>query len=125
MENMTKIRKFPLVWDVVAMLLIFFGSQLIVGVVLQLCGVVAPATSAIDTVPIDSYLAEQESLARYTALLYPLTMLIPMVLMSAQAKSGVIPAWEKGYLDWLLRCGTQPKCGACRSGVATLGTGGC
>lgn len=81
MENMTKIRKFPLVWDVVAMLLIFFGSQLVVGVVLQFCGVVAPATSAIDTVPIDSYLAEQESLARYTALLYPLTMLIPTVLM--------------------------------------------
>ena len=81
MEKLTKKRKFPLVGDLFALLLIFFLAQLVVLLVLPLFGVTLPVTSAIDTVPIEVYNAEQELLAKYCAIFYPLSMGLPILFM--------------------------------------------
>ena len=75
MDKMTKIRKFPSVGDLLMMLLLFCLSQLLIGSLLGAVGIVAPATSAIDAVDIETYMNEQLALGRYTALAYPLLML--------------------------------------------------
>lgn len=73
--------KFPLVGDVVALLFIFLVMQVAVVFVLQLLGVSMPAVSDIDAVSAEAYLQEREILARYYALFYPLTMLVPLLVM--------------------------------------------
>ena len=75
MDNITKIRRFPSVADIVMLLLLFFVSQLIFGTILQLFGFLPPETSAIDAVDIETYMGEQLALGKYTALVYPLSML--------------------------------------------------
>ena len=76
MENstMNKVGKrvFPTIGDMLLMLLFFALSQGVAGLLLQAFGVTAPATSAIDAVDIETYMAEQEAFARYTALAHPI-----------------------------------------------------
>ena len=86
MENVAKKDKFPVVGDVFVLLILFFVSQLIVASVLQVLGLALPATPAIDTVPIDEYVAAQEAYGRACALFYPLTMLIPLIMMWIYAR---------------------------------------
>lgn len=85
MENITKIRKFPLWNDVVAMLLLFFVPQFVIGVILQLCGVGSPvATSVLDpnsAENIEIFMREQEILGNYNAWVYPLMMLSSIVAL--------------------------------------------
>lgn len=81
MNIVAKKGKFPLVGDVVALLLLFLVVQFVVVLVLQQFGVAVPAMSDIDTVSAETYLKERETLARYYAILYPLTMIIPLLVM--------------------------------------------
>ena len=81
MDKMAKIRKFPSVGDLLMMLLLFCLSQLLIGSLLSAVGVVAPVTSAIDAVDIETYMNEQLALGRYTALAYPLLMLSSIAIL--------------------------------------------
>lgn len=81
MENLTQIKRFPSTADMVVLLLLFFVSQLLVGLVLRGFGLVPPETSAIDAVDIETYMNEQEALGRYTALVYPLSMLFSIAML--------------------------------------------
>lgn len=76
MNNLTNTRKFPTVLDMVVMLLLFFVVQILSGVFVQSIGVVAPTTSAIDAVDIETYMNEQVALGRYTAIVYPISFLL-------------------------------------------------
>jgi membrane protease YdiL (CAAX protease family) len=69
-------RKFPTLGDMVVMLLLFFVAQMLVGLVANLCGFVAPVTHAIDSVDIETYMSEQEALGRYIAIFYPVSFLL-------------------------------------------------
>lgn len=60
-------KRFPVWWDVLVMLLLFALAQLLFGVVLQAVGVVAPATSELDAVDVETYMNEQNALGRYAA----------------------------------------------------------
>ncbi|MBQ5647589.1 MAG: CPBP family intramembrane metalloprotease [Alistipes sp.] len=82
MNIWTKIRKLSWVGDVIAILFLFLFSIMLVAAVLSLLGLdQPPVVSAIDEGPIDTYMSEQEALARYNAIAYPLTMLVPIVLI--------------------------------------------
>ena len=81
MAKLTKKRRFPSVGDIFVLLLLFFLAQVLVAFVLPLFGVTLPATSAIDTVPIETYIAEQELLAKYCAVFYSLSMGLPILFM--------------------------------------------
>lgn len=81
MNNVAKIRKFPSVGDVAMMLLLFCVTQLVVGLLLRVVGIVAPVTSAIDAVDVETYMGEQLALGRYTALAYPLLMLSSIAVL--------------------------------------------
>ncbi len=81
MEKMTQIRRFPSIADMVVLLLLFFVSQILIGSVLRGFGLVPPETSAIDAVDIETYMNEQEALGRYTALVYPLSMLFSIAVL--------------------------------------------
>jgi membrane protease YdiL (CAAX protease family) len=81
MKNRGKIGKFSWIGDLAAMLLIFLVSQLIVAAFMGILGVPMPVVSDIDAVPADVYMAEQEALARWNAIFYPVTMAVPIVLM--------------------------------------------
>ena len=81
MNNMTKVRKFPSVGDMLVMLLLFCVSQFIISSLLTVFGVVAPTTSAIDAVDIETYMNEQLALGRYTALAYPLLMFFSIAVL--------------------------------------------
>jgi membrane protease YdiL (CAAX protease family) len=48
---------------------------------LPLFGFALPTTMPIDEVPLDTYLAQQESLAKYCAIFYPLSMGLPILFM--------------------------------------------
>lgn len=63
-------RHFPEWWDVLVMLLLFALSQLLFGLLLKVVGVVAPATSAIDAVDVETYMNEQSALGRYAAFVH-------------------------------------------------------
>jgi membrane protease YdiL (CAAX protease family) len=63
------------------MLLLFFAVQLVIGVVLNACGFVAPETSAIDAVDIETYMNQQIALGRYTAIVYPLLFTISIAIL--------------------------------------------
>lgn len=81
MENNTQIRRFPTLSDMAVLLLLFFISQLLFGLILQTLGATPPTVSPIDTVDIETYMNEQEALGRYTALIYPLSMLCSIFLL--------------------------------------------
>ena len=76
MDRISKMQKFPTVGDMLMMLLLFFLVQLLVGVVANLCGFVAPVTHAIGSVDIETYMNEQEALGRYIAIFYPVSFLL-------------------------------------------------
>ena len=86
MNNVAKIRKFPSVGDVAMMLLLFCVTQLVVGLLLRVVGVVAPVTSAIDAVDVETYMGEQLALGRYTAMAYPLLMLSSIAVLWIYAR---------------------------------------
>lgn len=86
MNNVAKIRKFPSVGDVAMMLLLFCVTQLVVGLLLRVVGIVAPTTSAIDTVDVETYMGEQLALGRYTAMAYPLLMLSSIAVLWIYAR---------------------------------------
>lgn len=81
MEKMAKKRRFPSIGDVLALLILFFIAQLLVAILLPLFGFALPTTMPIDEVPLDTYLAQQESLAKYCAIFYPLSMGLPILFM--------------------------------------------
>jgi len=81
MENKAQIRRFPSVGDMLLLLLLFFVSQMLLGTILGTLGLSAPATSPIDAVDIETYMNEQESLGRYTAFVYPLSMLFSIAVL--------------------------------------------
>ena len=81
MEKNSRIKRFPTVGDMAILLLLFFVSQMVVGSVLRTFGIVAPEVSAIDTVDIETYMNEQVALGRYTALVYPLSMLFSIAVL--------------------------------------------
>ena len=81
MENKAQIRRFPSVGDMLLLLLLFFVSQMLLGTILGALGLSAPATSPIDAVDIETYMNEQESLGRYTAFVYPLSMLFSIAVL--------------------------------------------
>lgn len=81
MDKMTQIRRFPSIADMAILLLLFFVSQLLIGSVLRGFGLVPPETSAMDAVDIETYMSEQETLGRYTALVYPLSMLFSIAVL--------------------------------------------
>jgi hypothetical protein len=56
-------------------------SQFIISSLLTAFGIVAPTTSAIDAVDIETYMNEQLALGRYTALAYPLLMFFSMAVL--------------------------------------------
>lgn len=78
MERVLKIRKFPTVSDMVMMLLLFFVVQMMTGIVANMLGFVAPETSPIDAVDIETYMNEQVALGRYTAIFYPISFLLSL-----------------------------------------------
>lgn len=86
MNNVAKIRKFPSVGDVAMMLLLFCVTQLVVGLLLRVVGIVAPVTSAIDAVDVETYMGEQLALGRYTAMAYPLLMLSSIAVLWIYAR---------------------------------------
>lgn len=81
MEKNSQIRRFPSVGDMLLLLLLFFVSQMLLGIILGALGLSAPATSPIDAVDIETYMNEQESLGRYTAFVYPLSMLLSIAVL--------------------------------------------
>ena len=86
MNNVAKIRTFPSVGDVAMMLLLFCVTQLVVGLLLRVVGIVAPVTSAIDAVDVETYMGEQLALGRYTAMAYPLLMLSSIAVLWIYAR---------------------------------------
>lgn len=76
MENTTTIKKFPSIFDMAMLLLLFFVSQIVFGSLLKAFGLLPPITSAVDSVDTETYMGEQVALGRYTALVYPLSMLL-------------------------------------------------
>lgn len=76
MENTTPVRKFPSIFDMAILLLLFFVSQMVFGSLLKAFGIVPPETSVVDSVDTETYMNEQIALGRYTAIIYPLSMLL-------------------------------------------------
>ena len=74
MENKSRKHPFPTGGDIIAMLVIFFVAQLVIGIVLRSVGLEQPVVSAIEDVDVETYMNEQLALGRYTALAYPLLM---------------------------------------------------
>ena len=81
MVNSIRKRAFPTYGDIVAMVAIFFVSQIVYGVILRCAGVNPPMVSAIDDVDIETYMNEQVALGRYVAFIYPLSMLFSIALL--------------------------------------------
>lgn len=81
MKNDSQNRVFPLVWDVVAMIVLFFVAQLIGGVVLALCGAKAPVVSPVESITAEQYMCEQVAFANYNAVVFPLLMGFALLLV--------------------------------------------
>ncbi len=79
-------RVFPKWWDILVMLLLFATSQALFGMLLQLAGVVAPTTSEIDAVDVETYMSEQGALGRYTALVHLFSFLFSIVVLWIYAR---------------------------------------
>ena len=98
MKKFIKIGAFPSVVDVVAMLLLFFVPQIVIGFILNKCGISAPHTSAIDAdgaSNLQIFLKEQEALGRFNAWIYISMMLsaIALILVYIRIRSG---KWKIG-----------------------------
>lgn len=71
MENSAASKRlFPEWWDLLVMLLLFVVAQVVFGQILRLVGILPPATSEIDAVDVETYMAEQSAFGRYTALVH-------------------------------------------------------
>ena len=81
MEKLTKKCKFPTIGDVFVLLLLFLFAQVLVALVLPLFGMTLPETHSLDEVSLDAYFAGQESLAKYVAIFYPLSVGLPTLFM--------------------------------------------
>ena len=77
---------FPKWWDLAVMLLLFALSQIVFGAFLQLVGVVAPTTSSIDSVDVETYMNEQNALGRYSALVHLLSFLFSIGVLWVYAR---------------------------------------
>ena len=90
MENIenkiTPKRVFPEWWDVVVMLLLFAVAQGVFGLILNLAGIVAPTTSEIDAVDVETYINEQSALGRFTAFVHPLSFLFSIGVLWLYAR---------------------------------------
>lgn len=86
MRNPLYTTRFPAVFDIVVMVVIFLFVQIILNVILGLCGLSAPATSAIDAVDIEQYMSEQIALGEYIAIVYPLAMSLAIGALWAYAR---------------------------------------
>lgn len=83
MENSTRKALFPSVWDVMAMPLIFFAVQIVVGVILHLGGLQRPEVSTAPQETIDNmqYMIEQVELGNYNAIVYSVLMAMALVAL--------------------------------------------
>ena len=81
MEKQSNTKRFPTVGDIVAMVLLFFISQLLIGAIIGGLGFTQPATSAIDATDIETYMSEQLALGRYVAVIYPISMLFSIAVL--------------------------------------------
>lgn len=81
MDKTDKIGRFPSIVDMAVMLLLFFVSQIILGTIFKAFGIVLPEVSAIDSVDIETYMNEQETLGLYTAIIYPLSMSLSIAML--------------------------------------------
>lgn len=86
MRNPLYTTRFPAIFDIVAMVFIFFFVQITLNTILGLCGLSAPATSAIDAVDIEQYISEQIALGEYIAIIYPLSMLLAIGALWSYAR---------------------------------------
>jgi membrane protease YdiL (CAAX protease family) len=90
MENIDKKivpnRVFPKWWDILVMLLLFTLAQGIFGVVLQAIGFVAPSTSPIDSVDIETYMNEQSALGRYAAIVHLFSFIFSIAILWIYAR---------------------------------------
>ena len=90
MENMennaVQSRVFPKWWDLAVMLLLFALSQMVFGLLLQFVGVVAPTTSSIESVDVETYMIEQHALGRYAALVHLLSFLFSIGVLWIYAR---------------------------------------
>ncbi len=84
MQSTAKTRKFPLAIDIVMMMLVFVVTQMLVGLVLNVLGVVAPEISPLGEegeLGVEAYVNSQEALGRYNAWVFPLIMVASMGAM--------------------------------------------
>lgn len=81
MEKQSNTKRFPTIGDIVAMVLLFFISQLLIGAIIGGLGFTQPATSAIDATDIETYMSEQLALGRYVAVIYPISMLFSIAVL--------------------------------------------
>ena len=72
-ENIVRNRIFPKWWDILVMLLLFALAQMVFGAVLQAMGIVAPVTSSVDAVDIETFMNEQHALGRHAAMVHILS----------------------------------------------------
>ena len=79
-------RVFPKWWDLAVMLLLFALSQIVFGQILQLLGIVMPATSSIDSVDVETYMNEQNALGRYAALVHLFSFLFSIGVLWVYAR---------------------------------------
>lgn len=98
MKKFTKIGVFPSVVDVVAILLLFFVPQIIIGSIFNACGIAAPPTSELETggaSNLETFLSEQEAFGRFNAWVYLSMMLssIAVIVLYIRLRSG---RWSVG-----------------------------
>ena len=116
MINRFKTKRFPAIFDIVAMVVIFFFVHILLNSVLAIFGIIPPATAPIDEVPIEQFISEQTSLGRYIAIVYPISMLLSIgalwlyvrrrggkrVIRIQHSKSGFNPNIILAGVVWLL-----------------------
>jgi membrane protease YdiL (CAAX protease family) len=84
MKKFIRIGMFPSVLDVVAILLLFFVPQIIIGVVFQKYGIAPPPTSPLEdggASNLERFLSEQELLGQFNGRVYLLSMISSIVAM--------------------------------------------
>lgn len=116
MESATPKRVFPVIGDIVVMLLLFLAVQLGVGFFLAMTNLLPPTISPMESVSAEQYMSEQQALGRYTAMVYPLLMVPVLVVLGLYVRlrggkraitirhsaSGLNPNVILGGVIWLL-----------------------
>lgn len=85
-------RRFPTIFDLVVMLLLFFVAQAIVGVVIQALGYLPPEMDAV-SMDIETDINQQIALGNYVAAVYPISMLfaVGLIWLYVRLRSGKQP----------------------------------